>query len=64
MEENTKTTKIAYVKNLSALNINTSISVPVDANVNIKKILDIQTYLFETKADCGNGKAIPPLPKC
>lgn len=58
MEEITKTTKIAYAKNLSALNINTSISVPVDANVNIKKILDIQSYLFETKADCGNGKAI------
>jgi len=58
MEENLNTTKITYAKNLNNININTSISVPIDSNVNIKRILDIQTYLYDTKADCGNGKAI------
>ena len=57
MEENLNATKITYAKNLNSININTSISVPIDSNVNIKNILDIQTYLYETKSDCGNGKA-------
>ena len=58
MEENLNLSKITYAKNLQALKVNTSISISVDSNVNIKKILDINSYLFETKTECGNGKVI------
>ena len=58
MEDNAKITKITYAKNLQTLNINTVISTPIDANVNIKKIIDVCTYIYDTKTECGNGKAI------
>ena len=58
MEDNNKNVKITYTKNLNKLNFNSTLSVPIDANVNIKNILDVQTYLYEQKVECGNGKAI------
>ena len=58
MEENSKSMKITYAKNLSKFNFNTTLSVPIDSNVNIKTILDVNTYLFDHKVECGNGKAI------
>ena len=58
MEELKENIKITYAKNLSKINFNTVISVPIDANVNIKNILDINSYLFDEKVECVNGKAI------
>lgn len=55
MEENTK---IAHAKNMNKFNFNTTVSIPIDTNVNIKTILDVNTYLFDQKVECGNGKAI------
>ncbi len=55
MEENIK---VAYTKNLNKLNFNQTISVPIDANANIKTVLDINAFLFDTKVECGSGKAI------
>ena len=58
MDEIKENLKITYAKNLSKINFNTTISVPIDANVNIKTILDINSYLFDEKVECVNGKAI------
>lgn len=58
MEEKLNNVKIAYTKNLSKQMFNTVLSVPIDNNVNVKTILNISTYLFDEKAECGNGKAI------
>lgn len=58
MEEIKNTTKITYAKNLQTLTINSTISALIDSNVNIKRVLDIQTYTYDTKTECGNGKAI------
>ncbi|MBE5741142.1 MAG: DUF3794 domain-containing protein [Clostridiales bacterium] len=56
MEENN--VKIAYAKNLNKLNFNSTISMTIDSNVNIKSILDISSYLFDQRVECGSGKAI------
>lgn len=56
--ENLDSVKIAYAKNLNKLNFNTTISMPIDANVNIKTILDVNSYLYDENVECGNGKAI------
>ncbi len=58
MEENSKNMKITYTKNLNNFNFNTTLSTPIDANANIKTILNIDSYLFDQKVECGNGKAI------
>ena len=58
MEENSKNIKITYTKNLSKFNFNTTLSIPIDTNANIKTILNIDSYLFDQKVECGNGKAI------
>ena len=58
MEEIKESTNICFAKNLSKQNINTLISVPIDTNVNIKTILNINTYIFDEKVECSNGKAI------
>lgn len=55
MEENIK---IAHTKNLNKFNFNTTLSVPINAGANIKSIIDTNTYLFDVKVECGNGKAI------
>lgn len=58
MEDNTQNIKISYLKNLNNFNFNTTLNISVDANVNIKNILNINTYLYDKKVECGNGKAI------
>lgn len=58
MEENARAIKIAFTKNLNKLNFNTTINIPIDSNVNIKTILDVNSYLFDQKVECGNGKAV------
>lgn len=50
--------KITHAKNMNKLNFNTTLSIPIDANASIKQILNIQTYLYDEKVECGNGKAI------
>ena len=55
MEENVKVT---HAKNMNKFNFNLTLSMPVDTNVNIKKILDVNSYMFDQKVECGNGKAI------
>ncbi len=55
MEENVKVT---HAKNMNKFNFNLTLSMPVDANANIKKVLDINTYMFDQKVECANGKAI------
>jgi len=58
MENNTNGTKIIFAKNMQKLNINLIISTDIDHNVNIKKIIDINTYIYDTNIECGNGKAV------
>lgn len=55
MEENFK---IAYAKNLNKFGFNQTINIPIDANANVKAVLDVNSYLFDMKVECGNGKAI------
>ena len=55
MEENVN---ISYIKNMPQHNFNTTINVAIDSNANIKNILDITTYLFDQRVECGSGKAI------
>lgn len=55
MEENIKVT---HAKNMNKINFNLTISIPIDTNVNIKKVLDVSSYMFDQKIECGNGKAI------
>lgn len=50
--------KVTYMKNLSKQNFNTTVSIPVDNNVNIKTVLEINSYIFDDKVECGSGKAI------
>ena len=56
MEENSN--KIAYSKNMNKFTFNTTLTIPIDSNANIKTILDVNTFLFDQKVECGNGKAI------
>lgn len=58
MEENLDTIKITYAKNLNKLNFSFLISVPINSNVNVKTILNVDSYIFDEKVECGNGKAI------
>ena len=58
MEEKPNNIKIAYTKNLNKQIFTTVLSVSIDNNVNVKTILNISTYLFDEKVECGNGKAI------
>lgn len=57
MNENNDSIKVSYAKNINPINFNSTISIPIDTNVNIKTILDISSYMFEQKIECGNGKA-------
>ncbi|MGN0788276.1 MAG: DUF3794 domain-containing protein [Candidatus Onthoplasma sp.] len=58
MEENHDTIKLSYTKNLTGQNFATTITLPIDSNVNIKTILGIDCCLFDEAVECGNGKAI------
>ena len=50
--------KICHIKNLKKVDFNSTLNISVDANANVKTILDINSYLFNIKADCTDGKAI------
>ena len=55
MEENVKVT---HAKSINKFNFNLTLSMPIDTNSNIKKVLNINSYMFDQKVECGNGKAI------
>ena len=50
--------KISYIKNMNKINFNSTISIPIDSNANIKTILNIDSHLTECRAECGLGRAI------
>ena len=50
--------KISLIKNLNKLNFNSTLSIPIDSNANIKTVLSVDSYLLDYKAECGSGKAI------
>ena len=58
MNENMDSVKIMYARNLNKLSCNIPLSIAVDNNANIKTILDINSYVYDEKVECGNGKAI------
>ena len=58
MDENTNKINISHTKNLNKLNFNVTLNIPIDTNSNIKTILNISSYMFDSKVECGNGKAI------
>ncbi len=51
-------TKITHTQNLNKFNFNLTANIPIDSNIKIKNLLDINTYLFDQKVECGSGKAI------
>lgn len=58
MEENEKMVQISYAKNMNKFNFNSTVNIQIDNNANIKTVLDINSYIFDQKVECGNGKAI------
>lgn len=58
MEEVSDSLKITYAKNLDKYAFNMTINIPVDSNVTIKKILDIDSYIYDDRIECGNSKAV------
>ena len=58
MEENSKNIQISHTSNLNPLNFNTTLNIGIDSNANIKTVLDINSYIYDQKVECGNGKAI------
>ena len=57
MEENNGL-KVTFSKNLNKINFNVTTSSIIDSNVNIKRVLDISSNMFDTKVETTNGKAI------
>lgn len=55
--ENNDTIKLSFAKNLDKFNFNSLISVPIDTNVNIKTILNLDSTILEKKIDYYSGKA-------
>lgn len=58
MEDITQNVKVSFLKNIDKVSFNTTISIAIDNNANIKRILDINSYMYDHKVECGNGKAI------
>ncbi len=56
--ENTDSVLITYAKNLAKQNFSSTINLSIDSNVNIKTILDVESFVYDEKVECGNGKAI------
>ena len=50
--------KISFIKNMNKINFNSTISIPIDSNANVKTILNIDSHLIECRAECGLGRAI------
>ncbi len=57
MEENI-TTKTSLTKNLNKLSWTSVVALNVDANANIKTVLDTESYLYDIKVEAGSGKAV------
>ncbi len=55
--EGNSTTKTSLTKNLNKVNFSSSFTLNVDANANIKNILDVESYLYDLKLDTNAGKA-------
>ena len=55
--ENNEAIKLSFAKNLDKFNFNTLISVPIDTNVNIKTILNLDSKLTDKRVETGSGKA-------
>ena len=55
--ENNEAIRLSFAKNLDKFNFNTLISVPIDTNVNIKTILNLDSKIVDKKVDCSSGKA-------
>ncbi len=51
-------TQTCFAKNLNKLNFSSLISVSVDANANIKTVLNTDCYLFDCAVECVAGKMI------
>ncbi len=56
--ENTDSILVSYAKNLTKQNFNSTISLSIDSNVNIKTILNVDSFIYDEKVECANGKAI------
>lgn len=56
--ENNEAIKLSFAKNLNKFNFNTLISVPIDTNVNIKTILNLDSKMTDKKIEAGSGKAV------
>ena len=50
--------KISFIKNMNKINFNSTISIPIDSNANIKSVLNIDSNLTDCRAECGLGRAI------
>lgn len=55
--QNLESIKTTFVKNLNKQIFSSTINVPIDNNVNIKTILNIDSYIFGEKIECSLGKA-------
>lgn len=56
--ESIDNSKICYTKNLTRQNFNLLISTPVDSNANIKRIININAYVYDKKIETTFNKAI------
>lgn len=54
--ENNEAIKLSFAKNLNKFNFSTLISVPIDTNVNIKTILNMDSKLIDKKVEPSFGK--------
>lgn len=54
--ENNEAIKLSFAKNINKFNFSTLISVPIDTNVNIKTILNMDSKLINKKVEPGSGK--------
>ena len=55
MEENLK---IVHAKNFNKFNFGVNFNLLIDANANVKTVLNVSSYVYDQKCECGNGKAI------
>ncbi len=55
MEENLK---IVHIKNLNKIDFSVGFNLSIDVNANVKTVLNVNSYIYDQKCECGNGKAI------
>lgn len=56
--ENNEAIKLSFAKNLDKYNFSTLISVPIDTNVNIKTIINLDSKIIDKKVESCSGKAV------